>query len=85
MSIHPFARIGIIVLSIISVFVFPWSLTMVLMIASGLVFPPAPFFVGILADVLYYSGHGLPHATLIGLFISVITFGVQHFVKTRIM
>ncbi|MDB5190322.1 MAG: hypothetical protein JWN49_648 [Parcubacteria group bacterium] len=55
------------------------------MIGSGLVFPPAPFFIGILADFLYYPGHGWPHATLIGLGISVITLGVQHFVKTRIM
>jgi hypothetical protein len=85
MTVPAFIRYGIIPLSIVSLFVFPWILTILLMFGAGLVFPPAPFFIGILADFLYYPGHGWYSASLTGLLISVITFGVQHFVKTRIM
>lgn len=72
----------------LSVFILPWTITILLMFGAGLVFPPAPFFIGILVDFLYYPGFGTgiwPHGTLIGLVISVLTYGVQHFVKTRIM
>ncbi len=88
MRIPAFIRLTLIPLAVLSLFIFPWPLTIAFMFCAGLVFPPAPLFIGVFADFVYYPGFGTgvwPHATLIGFGLSVITYSVQHFVKTRIM
>jgi hypothetical protein len=71
--------------SVISMLTLPWPVTAVLMAVSGYLFPPAALAEGVLADVLYYSGHGIYGGTIVGAALAVFMFAVRHFVKTRIM
>lgn len=78
-------RIAFIVIAILAVFWFPWPLTILCIFAAGLVFPPAAFAIGILADLLYYPGHGFLWGSAWGLVLMLLALAVRHFVKTRIM
>jgi len=82
-SILPAALIAL--ATVISMLTLPWPVTVVLMAVSGYLFPPAALAEGILADVLYYSGHGIYAGTCIGALLTAVTFAVRHFVKTRII
>jgi hypothetical protein len=85
MTISPYTKVGVVVLAGLSLFWFPWNFSVFLMIVSGLIFPPASLALGIIADLLYYPGHGYLWGTLIGAAITLICLLVRHFVKTRIM
>lgn len=85
MRIPVIVRAAVIVIALLSLFWLPWSISLILMFFSGLVFPPLALALGVLADLLYYPGHGLPWATLDGLVLALISAAVRHFVKTRIM
>lgn len=78
-------RAAVLVIALLSLFWLPWTVSLVLMFLSGLIFPPSAFALGILADLLYYPGHGFPQATFEGLALTFISIAVRHFVKTRIM
>jgi len=78
-------RAAILVLALLSLFWLPWRISLLLVFAAGLVFPPTALALGILADLLYYPGHGFPWASAEGLAITLICAAVRHFVKTRIM
>ena len=69
----------------VSLFFFPWPMTLIASVASGLVFPPLPLIVGVLVDVLYYPGGGLPVGTLWGLGIAAFAYIVRYIVRRRIM
>ncbi len=71
--------------TVVSMLTLPWPVTVILMALSGYLFPPAALAEGILADVLYYSGHGILAGTCIGAALAVFMFAVRHFVKTRII
>ncbi len=83
-SARPY-RFALLFLTLLSVLWFPWALSVFLIFASGLIFPPLALFFGILVDTLYYPGQGYYFATLLGAFLMLITYLVRHFVKTRIM
>jgi hypothetical protein len=85
MTIPRYAKGGVLILSTLSLFWWPWPFSVFLMFLSGLIFPPASLALGITADLLYYPGHGYLWATLTGAFITLISVLVRHFVKTRIM
>lgn len=78
-------RIAVIVIALLSLFWLPWTISLLLMFLSGLVFPPAALALGVLADLLYYPGHGFPWGTCSGLALTLICAFVRHFVKTRII
>jgi hypothetical protein len=71
--------------SFLAPFFFPWKFTVGVSILASLFFPPAGLLSGLLLDILYSSAKGWPYFTLLGLLISVISYFVQQFVKTRIM
>jgi len=68
--------------SLVSVVLFPWPLTTVLVLASASVEPLLPFSVGLLADTLYYVPHAaaFPLFTLCGAAATVLAF----FVRSRL-
>lgn len=69
----------------VSLFFFPWTLTLITAFAAGLVFPPLAAIVGVLIDVLYHPGSGWPLGTLSGIALALLAYGVRHFVRTRVM
>jgi hypothetical protein len=79
------ARVVIIALALLSPFFFPTVITLALSLLAGLYLTPIPLFVGILRDLLYYPGFGLPYGTLWGLAISVSILFVRYVIKTRIL
>lgn len=85
MQLPFYIKVFIVVLTGLSLFWLPWPFTVAGMFLSGLVFPPLAAVFGILADILYYPGAGLPYAALTGLVLALVSFLVRHFVKTRIM
>ncbi|MDB4992215.1 MAG: hypothetical protein JWL75_460 [Parcubacteria group bacterium] len=85
MTFSPYVKGGIVLLSGLSLFWFPWPVTVALMFFSGLVFPPASLALGIAADLLYYPGTGYLWGTLMGGMLAIVSALVRHFVKTRIM
>lgn len=85
MRIPVTARAAVLAIALLSLFWLPWTVSLVLMFLSSLIFPPAAFALGVLADLLYYPGHGFPLASFEGLALTFISIAVRHFVKTRIM
>lgn len=85
MRIPVFVRAAVILIALLSLFWLPWAISLMLMFLSGLIFPPAALALGVLADLLYYPGHGVPWATFDGLALTLISAAVRHLVKTRIM
>jgi hypothetical protein len=77
-------RAVLIAFAFLSVLWFPYPLTLALSFLAACFFPPTALLVGILADLLYWTG-GLPTATLAGLLLSGIAFFVQRFIKARII
>lgn len=73
--------------AMISPFLFPFPLTLMLMALAGYFFAPAPLLVGILTDILYYvpDASPLPLGFLAGAGIALSAYAVRQFVKTRIM
>ncbi|MEA2701947.1 MAG: hypothetical protein QOE22_656 [Candidatus Parcubacteria bacterium] len=69
----------------VSLFFFPWPMTLVASFAAGLVFPPLALVVGILVDVLYSPGTGWFIGATSGVILCALSYGVRHIVKTRIM
>ena len=74
-----------VVLPFVSLFVFPWSLTRVFMLAAGLVYPPIALIVGALSDILYHPGFGWPMGLVWGVVLAALAAIVRHVVKTRVM
>lgn len=68
-----------------SLFFFPWPVTLIAAAASGLVFPPLAFFIGVFVDFLYFPGQTVPLGTLTGAAIALGTYAVRYVLKTRIM
>jgi hypothetical protein len=69
-------------LAFISVILFPWPLTAVLVLVSSLSVPLLPFAIGIFADTIYYAPQTatLPLATILG----ALTTFVAFFVRSRL-
>lgn len=78
-------RITVTALALLSLFWLPWTVTLVCLFLAGLAFPPSAFALGVVADLLYYPGHGIFLGTLWGLILGLVAVAVRHFVKTRIM
>ncbi len=73
------------VCAIVAPLYIPWYLAILLAaFAAGFV-PPIAIVVGLIFDLLYYPGNGLPYFTILGVLGAAIAFFVHRFVKTRIM
>jgi len=69
----------------VSLFFFPWPMTLITAFVAGIVFSPLALIAGVLVDVLYSPGEGLFIGTLWGAGLTVLAYGVRYFVRTRIM
>lgn len=78
-------RYALLPLTLISLFIFPWAVTVIGMAGSALIYPPTALFLGIVADLLYYPGVGLPMSVLWGAGLTVSAYLVRYFVKTRML
>ena len=77
-------KIAVLCISTLSLFWFPWPVSIGLMVVSGLVFPPFALFLGVVAE-LVYSISGFPTAFVLGFSIMLLTYAVRLFVKKRII
>ena len=80
-------RIFFAALAILSVFFFPWPLTVAVVLIAACFVPAISLVAGLLSDLLYYAPHAhmVPFSTLLGLVGFGIGFGVHQFFKTRII
>lgn len=82
MIIH---RVGIVV-TCLSVFVFPWPLACVLATFLSVVEPLLPLTTGLLIDTLYYSLHsGLPIFSICGALMTVLAYLVRTRLRASII
>lgn len=74
-------------IALISLFIFPWQVALVAILAASLMVPPAGLLLGLIADLVYYSPGAafMPYFTLYGIFSFALSLLVHRFVKTRIM
>ncbi len=81
--IHLFA----ILLPLVSLVFFPWPLTILLTLLSAVYEPLMPLSIGLLADMLYYTGGAgqLPMAAVGGLVGSIAAFFVRSRMRTGII
>ena len=77
-------RYALIGLAFLSLFVFPWPLTVALTFVASLYIPPLALLMGALAEILYGTG-GMPYALIVGVVGSVVAYFVRRLIKTRIM
>lgn len=78
-------KASIVLLAALSLFWFPWTVSVGLLFCAGLAYPPAALALGVVADILYYPGHGFLAGSFTGLVLALLAALVRHFVKTRIM
>lgn len=80
-------RVAIVILAALGVLWFPWPLTLVLIIASGMVFPLSALVLGLTVDMLYhpFSFTVVPYGVLVGVAAYVGGTFVRRFVASRIM
>jgi hypothetical protein len=72
-------------IAVLAPFLFPWQFSIFVSIAASAFFPPAPLLTGMLLDVLYGGARSVPYFSILGLFLAILAYFVQQFVKTRIM
>lgn len=74
-------------LALISLFWFPWLVTLILMFVASFFFPFSGLIIGILADSVYGASitSGIPYGTLAGILAFVCGVVFQRFGKARIM
>ncbi len=69
------------ILAVVSAFLFPWPLTLVLALISAISEPLVPLAVGMLIDTLYYSG-GWPLGTILGALATSIALFIHSRLRT---
>ncbi len=80
-------RVVLVFAALLSPFLFPFPVTLLLMFAAATFLPVAALVVGILVDVLYYSPEAsfLPVGVLSGAVLALLGLLVRRFVKARII
>lgn len=73
-------------LALLSIFFFPYPLTVLLSFVASLYVPIAGLLIGILADLVYYTPHAssLPLATMYGAAASLLAYILRRFVRARL-
>lgn len=72
-------------ISICSLFWFPFPYTVLLSIITGLFFPPWLLVMGVLADALYLPQGAFPYMSLYGLIGTIPMVFVHRFLKARLI
>lgn len=74
-------------IALLSLFIFPWQVSVVAIAGASLLVPPAGLALGIIADLVYFTPGSafMPYFSLFGLACFGGALLVQRFVKTRIM
>ncbi|MCI0597608.1 hypothetical protein L0Y34_00825 [Candidatus Parcubacteria bacterium] len=77
----------LIVAALLSVFWFPYPMTLILSFAASFFFPPVAFVVGLLSDLVYFvpGAYPVPLGVSLGLGLSLLAFVMRNVVRTRIM
>lgn len=80
-------RVVSIAAAFLSLFLFPYPLSLILSCVAGLFFPPAPFLVGVVGDLLYYhpSVSFIPYGVVWGSVLTVFVFFVRRFLRNHIL
>ena len=80
-------RIALIVGALISLFMFPWPVSLAAILVASLALPVAGLFLGVFADILYFvpGAAFMPYMTVWGIGSCIAALLVHRFVKTRIM
>ncbi len=80
-------RYGVLLLTLLSFFWLPWQLTVLLMIVSSVFYPLAGVVFGVLFDVMYapVGFVGLPLGIVWGIVATLIGYGIERFIRARIM
>lgn len=75
------------VLALIALFVFPWQVAFVGVVAAALFMPAAGIALGVIADIVYYvpGASFMPYFSLLGGAATLLSVLVHRFVKTRII
>ena len=73
------------VLALVAPFFFPWPFALGVGILAAVFFPPIVILTGTLIDVLYFSTKVIPYFTILGFVLSLISYFVHQFIKTRII
>ncbi len=71
----------------VSLFFFPWPLTVLMGLGAGILVPLVPLALGLLADTLYWAPGviGVPLYTIGGALLTVLAYLVRARLLTRIM
>jgi hypothetical protein len=72
-------------LALLAPFFFPWPFALGIGILASIFFPPVVILTGTFIDVLYFSSKVFPYFTILGFVLSLISYFVHHFIKTRII
>lgn len=80
-------RFVIILGALLSSFLFPYPMTLVLSFAASVYVPWIAFMIGLMNDALYLVPHDgrIPTATILGALVSLSALVVRRFIKARIM
>ncbi|MGB4076468.1 MAG: hypothetical protein WBK28_02070 [Minisyncoccia bacterium] len=80
-------RFVTIAFALLSPFLFPFPLTVVLGFGAALFFPPTALFAGVLTDFLYLTPGAsfAPYGTLTGVAVSVLALFLRRFAKERLL
>ncbi len=79
-------RIVVPAIALLSVFWFPWPLTLILLFAASLFVPLSGLLIGVLADVVYGASlvSGIPYGTLAGIIAFVVGTLLQRYGKAHL-
>ena len=78
-------RILLSIFACITPLFFPWQIVALVALVASWFFPWTALAVGLIEDVLYAPTYHDHHWLLIGAIVSLMMYGVQYFVKARII
>ena len=79
-------RIVVPAIALLSVFWFPWPLTLILLFVASLFVPLSGLLIGVLADVVYGASlvSGIPYGTVAGIIAFVVGILLQRYGKAHL-
>lgn len=80
------ARYLTVLIALVSVLFFPYSVSLLVTIIAALAVPLAGVAVGMLTDAIYFTPHmgAFPKATVLGLLATIGAFLLRRFMRTRV-
>jgi len=80
-------KIMIPILALISLFIFPWQVSVLAIVVASFFVPPAGIALGLIGDLVYYTPGAAfaPYFSLFGIASFALSLLVHRFVKTRMI